>query len=50
MMTHLIILAGCFPNCTPDPSSGVTSGTLGTAPLGAAAILLVFLFLTRGKK
>jgi hypothetical protein len=42
-------LAGCFPNCTPDPSSGFHSGTIGTAPLGAAAFLLVLLFLMRSR-
>jgi CBS-domain-containing membrane protein len=49
MMTHLIVIAGCFPNCTPAPGSGVTSGSLGTAPLGAAAVLLFVLFLMRKK-
>jgi hypothetical protein len=43
MMAHLMILAGCFPNCTPDPSSGFSSGPGGSSStgLGAAAVILV---------
>ena len=38
-MIHII--AGCFPNCTPDPSSGVSMNNGSNAALGMAAILIV---------
>ena len=53
MMTHIMILAGCFPNCHPagtDPTALQQSGNTG---LGAAALILVgvllWKMLTKGK-
>jgi hypothetical protein len=48
------LLAGCFPNCTPDPSSGFSAGPGGSssAGLGAAVLIVVgyllFKMLTKG--
>lgn len=56
MMAHLMILAGCFPNCTPDPSSGFSAGPGGSssAALGAAALIvggyLLWKYLTKSGK
>lgn len=53
-MTHLMILAGCFPNCTPAPSSGFSPGPGGSssAALGGAVLIVVgyllWRMLTRG--
>lgn len=40
-------LAGCFPNCTPDPSSGFSTAGGGTTGLGAAVIVIVIVILVK---
>lgn len=44
------ILAGCFPNCTPPPGSGVSMNGGSNYALGAAVVLIAILLLTTRSK